>query len=112
MVLIDARIPTAQSTRDWGPLFTNMRQHGILRSYVNHNDKSYDVGCPEIDRQGKAISTDGESLKNISIYGTPTEGVVYDNDTLSRKRNNFASIWATLVLENVSQEEMNFSDKL
>ncbi|AYN67453.1 hypothetical protein D1013_08805 [Euzebyella marina] len=111
-VLIDARIPTAQSTRDWGPLFTNMRQHGILRSYVNHNDKSYDVGCPEIDRQGKAISTDGESLKNISIYGTPTEGVVYDNDTLSRKRNNFASIWATLVLENASQEEMNFSDKL
>jgi hypothetical protein len=28
------------------------------------------------------------------MYGTPTEGVTFDNDTLSRKRNNFASHWA------------------
>lgn len=41
--------------------------------------------------------------ESISLYGTPTEGLTLDNDTLSRKRNDFASQWAqdvALAIEN------------
>ncbi|WP_339715768.1 FAD/NAD(P)-binding protein [uncultured Kriegella sp.] len=99
-VLIDARIPSLNAIDDWSLLFTNMRERGLLRPFTIYDDSSYEVGCPEIDRQGRAIGHDGRSIFNISLYGTPTEGITYDNDTLSRTRNNFASQWALNVMEN------------
>lgn len=99
-VLIDARIPSLNATDDWSLLFANMRESGLLRPFTIYDDTSYEVGCPEIDRQGRAIGHDGQSIFNVSLYGTPTEGITYDNDTLSRTRNNFASQWALNVVEN------------
>ncbi|MBC8766832.1 FAD/NAD(P)-binding protein [Arenibacter sp. BSSL-BM3] len=99
-VLIDARIPTLKSSENWSSLFSNMHQSGLLRPFRNYSGTTYEPGCPDIDRQGRAIDCNGRPRTNISFYGTPTEGVTYDNDTLSRTRNNFASQWALSVLEN------------
>lgn len=99
-VLIDARIPTLNSSENWSSLFSKMRQSGLLRPFRNYGGTTYEAGCPDMDRQGRAIDRSGRPLTNVSFYGTPTEGVTYDNDTLSRTRNNFASQWAQNVLEN------------
>ena len=99
-VLIDARIPTLDSTKDWSLLFSNMRKNGLLRPFTISDDTTYEAGCPEIDRQGRAVDQNGYPILNISLYGTPTERITYDNDTLSRTRNNFASQWALNVLKN------------
>lgn len=97
---VDARIPTLNSTENWSTLFLKMKKNGILRPYRIYNDTTYEAGCPEIDRQGRVVDQSGRSLFNISLYGTPTERITYDNDTLSRNRNNFASQWALNVLKN------------
>lgn len=99
-MLIDARIPTLKSSEHWSSLLCNMRKNGLLRPFRNYGGTTYEVGCPDMDRQGKAIDGSGRPLTNVSFYGTPTEGVTYDNDTLSRTRNNFASPWSLSVLEN------------
>lgn len=101
--LVDARIPAINSKEDWSPLFTNLRKRGLLRPYRIQAGLSYEVGCPDVDNDGKAIDRNGTTISNISLYGTPTEGIVYDNDTLSRARNNFASQWAVNVVENFSK---------
>lgn len=98
--LIDARIPTIKTAEDWSPLLKNMRKSKLLRPFKIEGVPSYEVGCPEIDREGRAIGPNGTPITNISFYGTPTEGMVYDNDSLSRTRNNFASQWALNVLKN------------
>jgi len=107
--LIDARIPTMNSVDDWSPLLQNMQRSGLLRPFKIKGATSYEVGCPEIDSKGRAIDRTGNSISNISFYGTPTEGIVYDNDTLSRTRNNFASQWAMdVVLKcNKNKRELN-----
>lgn len=98
-VLVDARIPKPNSVHNWSPVFTNMNRHGLLRVYGIEN--KYQVGCPEIDRMGRAIDVNGRVVRQVTLYGTPTEGVVYDNDTLSRKRNNFASTWAASIAKEI-----------
>ena len=105
-VLIDARIPTFKSSQNWSSLLSKMHQSGLLRPFRNYKGTTYEVGCPDMDRQGRAININGRPLTNISFYGTPTEGITYDNDTLSRSRNNFASQWALNVLENYSVKKL------
>lgn len=104
--LIDARIPTIGSKNDWSPLLVNMQKSGLLRPFINNDYRSYEVGCPEMNRQGRAIDHNGHVNPNISFYGTPTEGVVYDNDTLSRTRNNFATQWANNIIKNYSTNQI------
>ncbi|NNE77660.1 MAG: FAD/NAD(P)-binding protein [Pricia sp.] len=106
-ILIDARIPTFRSPDDWSPLLKNMQDNGLVRPFRNNDTSTYEVGCPEINRQGKAIGKNGSVVHQIGIYGTPTEGMVYDNDSLSRTRNNFASRWSANVLENSWAMEYN-----
>lgn len=106
-ILVDARIPSISSLDNWSPLFNCMRKRGLLRPFRIHGTSSYEVGCPEINREGYAIDAKGNAIPNISLYGTPTEGITYDNDTLSRTRNNFATQWAMNVLENYKLKKSN-----
>jgi len=48
----------------------------------------------DLTREANPIDKAGNVIKNMTVYGTPTEGVTFDNDTLSRSRNDFSSIWA------------------
>jgi hypothetical protein len=66
----------------------------LVRPFTNNNSGFYNPGSFDIDSKGRAYARGGPIQENITMYGTPTEGVTFDNDTLSRKRNNFASHWA------------------
>lgn len=108
--IVDARIPTFNSSKNWSELLSNLKRRGQIRSYKIYNSTTYNVGCPEINRQGNVIDATGNVINNISLYGTLTEGITYDNDTLSRTRNNFASQWALNVLEKYNRLKLNIQN--
>ncbi|MCG2429534.1 FAD/NAD(P)-binding protein [Aequorivita xiaoshiensis] len=84
--LINARIPR-KSCRE-NTMFESLIENNIGREFINED---YRTGTIHIDNIGKVVNS-----KNINIflYGTPTEGITFDNDTLNTTRNNFASTWA------------------
>ncbi len=98
--LIDARIPRHRASADPAPLYRRMIERGLARLYVNRNTGSpangdaFCPGCIEITATGELVARDGEVEPRITVYGTPTEGLTWDNDTLSRRHNDFASRWA------------------
>lgn len=108
-VLVDARIPTNASIENWSNLFKKMQKNGLIREYVINDTSTYRPGCPEIDLYGKAVDRNGVVLTNLAFYGTRTEGIVYDNDSLSRTRNNFASHWASGVASHISKRSLTNS---
>lgn len=100
--LINARIPRNNESEALRPLYRSILESGMGRKFMNTSGGTYSPGCLDMDVNGRLIATDGKVQDGISLYGTPTEGMTLDNDTLSRKRNNFASQWAkevTLAIE-------------
>lgn len=91
--LIDARIPKNPYNNQ--SLFSNLKIRGLVAQFKNDE---YQVNCPSLTSQGHPININGEVEKRIVVYGTPTEGITYDNDTLSRTRNDFASSWSRSVV--------------
>ena len=75
-------------------LYQNLIKNGLVRAFQNKLNTSYTPGCVDINENGNAINAHGKVDSHITFYGTPTEGITCDNDTLSRSRNNFATIWA------------------
>ena len=106
---IDARIPKNNLEEDESPLYQSLLRQGIIRPFrninVGNNKTGYNVGCVELSAQGNAITREGKIIKNITFTGTPTEGMTFDNDTLSRERNDFVSNWA----KTIRKEIINFS---
>ena len=99
--LVDARIPKVSLADDPGPLFRNLLNSGIITIFENRLGKeSYRPGAVNITREGFVIDKNGKVNRGITVSGTPTEGITFDNDTLSRARNNFADSWA----ESISRE--------
>ncbi|MDT7828669.1 2,3-diaminopropionate biosynthesis protein SbnA [Pricia sp. S334] len=93
--LIDARIPKTSLNSKSTVLYRNLSKQGLIRPFQNKSGTdTYLPGCLALDKNGHPIGKDGSPTQNITVYGTPTEGIVYDNDTLSRRRNDFASGWA------------------
>lgn len=105
-VLIDARIPKGIDPKP-NRLYSNLIQNGLLRKFVNHSGNLFQTGGIDINASGKAINRNGVLEHHLSLYGTPTEGVTHDNDTLSRSRNNFASQWALHVSEQIQLKTTN-----
>lgn len=98
--MIDARIPTNVSCQDWSELLTRMRQRGEIREFlIGDKHTTYRTACPEIDHKGNVVAQNGGANPRITLYGTLTEGITYDNDSLSRYRNNMASSWAKGITE-------------
>ena len=102
-VLIDARIPKGIDPK-LNRLYSNLIEKGLLRKFTNVNDGTFITGGIEVNPNGNAINSQGEIEQNISLYGTPTEGITHDNDTLSRTRNNLASEWARRVSEHIQHK--------
>ncbi|MET7028640.1 FAD/NAD(P)-binding protein [Sediminicola luteus] len=105
--LVDARIPKGSTSGKIGTLFSNLLKRGILRFFCNEDDVKYTPGCIDIDHKGRPLDCNGTVNKDITFYGTPTEGITFDNDTLSRKRNNFASQWAFDVAMDIKHNHEN-----
>lgn len=100
--LIDARIPKKKIPKNASILYKNLYKKGLIRTFKNGN---FDVGCVDVSQSGEVLDASGNALENLRTYGTPTEGITFDNDSLSRKRNNFASIWAKEICEKISAEK-------
>ncbi|PZX61294.1 FAD-NAD(P)-binding protein [Algoriphagus ratkowskyi] len=94
--LIEARIPKVQLHRYAGELYGKMLEEKLIHPYVNRLEGRLDFkpGCVSINEKGHPIDETGLANQSITFSGTPTEGLTYDNDTLSRKRNDFVSEWA------------------
>ncbi|TYP69969.1 FAD/NAD(P)-binding protein [Aquimarina intermedia] len=98
--LIDARIPKTNIEAEKTQLFAKLCERKLATPFINaSNNYQYAPGCLAITNEGHLIRSDGEVEKGITLYGTPTEGITFDNDTLSRTRNDFASQWANKIIE-------------
>ena len=89
--LVNATIARAKESGFKNELYQNLNKNGIIREYKN---STYVPGCLEINAKGNPVSEAGIVNNDITFYGTPTEGITCDNDTLSRTRNDFATNWA------------------
>ncbi|MDF1740072.1 MAG: FAD/NAD(P)-binding protein [Verrucomicrobiales bacterium] len=96
---INATIPGNRGdTPSLSPLYRSLLESGAGQLFRNGD---YSPGCLKIDREGQLIAANG-SRSPIHLYGTPTEGIVFDNDTLSRDANNFADSWADACLSYIN----------
>lgn len=96
--LIDARISKVDVLADQSPLYRNLLDHGLVQMYENTAaGQSYRPGCIALTPEGFTVDADGKPNPSLSVTGTPTEGVLFDNDALARSRNNTASGWAAHV---------------
>jgi len=102
--LVDARIPKVNLTYEASKLEQSLLIQGVIRLFENKSaEQHYYPGCMELNEKGHPINAKGEVVTSITVYGTPTEGMTFDNDTLSRQRNNFASQWGKHVLYELKQ---------
>lgn len=102
--LVDARIPKVSLADDPSPLFQNLLNRGLITIYENRLGKdAYRPGAINITRQGFVINKNGRINRGIAVTGTPTEGITFDNDTLSRSRNNFVDDWAEFISREYSK---------
>ena len=92
--LINATISRAKQNGFENELYQNLHKNGLIREYENITNTRYIPGCLEINSKGNPVSKTGIVNNDITFYGTPTEGITCDNDTLSRTRNDFATDWA------------------
>lgn len=105
--LVDARIPKVSLADDPGPLFQNLLKSGMIKVYENRlGREAYRPGAVNITRQGFVIDKSGRINRGIAVTGTPTEGITFDNDTLSRDRNNFVDGWAEFISREYSKSTL------
>lgn len=105
-ILIDARIPRGYN-KDCKVLFNEINSKPIFnydnaKLNFNHADT---IMCNE---QGNPLDEQGNPDTKITLYGTPTEGFLFDNDTLSRKRNDTVSLWAKNAGELLKQQKDSY----
>ena len=80
----------------------------MVRPFQNLNaEDNYFTGGIDLTENGNPIDENGKVIENITVYGTPTEGVTFDNDTLSRSRNDFGSIWANNAVKTINKINKN-----
>ncbi|WP_339841659.1 FAD/NAD(P)-binding protein [uncultured Maribacter sp.] len=102
---VNATIPRAREGGFENELYQNLKQNGLIKQFENKGNSSYKPGCLAINENGNPIDINGEANTDFTFYGTPTEGITFDNDTLSRSRNDFASAWAKIICEEIIERE-------
>lgn len=106
--LIDARISKVDVSADQSPLYRNLLDHGLVQMYENTAaGQGYQPGCIALTPEGFTLDADGRANPSLAVTGTPTEGVLFDNDALARSRNNTASGWAACVRNACMKSSLN-----
>ena len=95
--LIDGRIPKLSLTHNASPLARRLVERGLAQ--MAHDAEQ---GGLAISRRGALLNAQG-SEERITLTGTPTEGALFDNDSLSRHCNNLVSGWAADCLTELLQ---------
>lgn len=104
--LIDARIPKYSLEHTADELYKSLLENGLIQPYINTHstESSFQPGCLAIDSNGHPLAKDGHANEQLTFIGTPTEGLTYDNDTLSRYRNDFVSGWAKNLVQSLATD--------
>ncbi|MBW2962961.1 2,3-diaminopropionate biosynthesis protein SbnA [Mesonia aestuariivivens] len=103
---IDARIPKINLQQQCSLVYKHLYREGHMQPFQNKDKQaSYLPGAIALSKKGEVISSEQKKLPLI-IYGTATEGVTFDNDTLSRNRNDFGSIWARETLKLIKNHNL------
>jgi len=92
--IIDARIARPNLSVSNSELYQNLWKNKLVELYQNDG---YRPGCVKMNAIGKVLTNEKDIP--LYVYGSNTEGFLLDNDSLSRKKNNLASNWATDTLE-------------
>lgn len=96
---INARIARSKFSIDNNALYSNLKNQGLAKALFN---EKFCVDSIEIGKNGRLIpSVESPHYPQLYAYGTPTEGTVLDNDTLSRKSHDFGSMWAKTIKNQV-----------
>ncbi|MFN3997353.1 FAD/NAD(P)-binding protein [Algoriphagus sp.] len=107
--LIDARVARPQIEKENSPLYRQLLETNLIEPYSN---EGYLPGCVSMDISGQT-TVNSPNSPAIFFYGSNTEGVLLDNDSLSRTRNNLAKPWAEFALNQFiklkyTQNELSF----
>ena len=91
--MIDARIARPSLPKNNAQLYSNLFKRQLI---IPHDNESYRPGTLSLDKNGRCTS-----IPQIPVYsyGSNTEGVFFDNDTLSRTKNDTARYWVEETLQ-------------
>ncbi|MBF0598283.1 FAD/NAD(P)-binding protein [Faecalibacter rhinopitheci] len=90
--IIDARIARPDIVANNASLYQNLYENKIIKPFDN---EGYLPGTVAMNSAGKVKHPQHIPLY---FYGSNTEGVFLDNDSLSRKKNNIAPFWVNEVI--------------
>lgn len=103
--VIQAGIQNNQFPHRNSSLYEDLFKRG-LASCKNPDKES---NCPNINHEGQLISRTGAPIPQITLFGTPTEGITLDNDPLSRTKNDFASKWSSQTVKILESEKSQYT---
>lgn len=93
--LIDARIGRPALQKRNAVLYDNLLLQASIRA---HENEGYRPGNMSVDIHGKCTTISGLPFY---CYGSNTEGIFFDNDTLSRTKNDTACYWIQETLRQI-----------
>jgi len=104
--IVDARIARPELKQNNSRLYKTLYENNMVNPFEN---EGYTPGCVAMDVTGKVIHKDN---LHLYFYGTNTEGVMLDNDSLSRKKNNLAPHWVTGILKQYRMLNKSSTNKI
>ncbi len=112
-ILVDARYPRTNIPRDATPLFSNLRQRGMVRAYENRLRRDQDAYSPGAidmtDVTRFVISNQDIPNEDIAVVGIPTEGNLVGNLTLAR--DDYSATWAAEVMTQLRWREQSWASQ-
>src|SRR5258706_8711502 len=112
-ILVDARYPRTNIPRDATPLFSNLRQRGMVRAYENRllrDQDTYSPGAIDMTEVTRfVISNQKIPTEDIAVVGIPTEGNLVGNLTLAR--DDYSATWAAEVMTQLRWREQSWASQ-
>ncbi len=106
--IVDARVGKPALAKGNASLYQQLLDDGLITPFDNDG---YQPGCPDMDATGQ-VRNESKSQIPLFCYGTNTEGVLLDNDSLSRTANNTGLLWAKTVIRQLSNKnEVEYAGK-
>lgn len=108
--LINARVPKTHLPSCTSGLYHKLLTKGEIRLFENIDQHgTFTPGCLSITYAGFVRDINGRINRAIAATGTPTEGILFDNDALSPTRNNVVNKWCAIVINELIKKYNNES---
>jgi hypothetical protein len=101
---IDARLPRGFSSSK--SVLFNAEHSSQLFKTLKISENNNELQCT---KTGHPLNANGNPIKSIVFYGTPTENILFDNDTLSRTHNDTVTLWAKDIAQHLNEKSQLIS---